>query len=117
MDKIQLTDEQIHSFIAGDELDWLVFRYVDHPNEYQDEIHWSRRRNYNNDWRGYSTDIKMAFQILEKLNLLEEYELGKDFKGNYQFFSIEYENTNWFADGNTMPLAICRAALKFARDQ
>src|SRR3990167_4479981 len=117
MDKIQLIDEQIHSFIAGDELDWLIFRYVDHPNEYDDEVKWSRRRNYNNDWKGYSTDIKMAWRVLEKLNLLEQYEFGKDFKGNYRFFWTEYENTNWFAEGDTMPLAICRAALKFVRDQ
>lgn len=63
----------------------------------------------------YSTEIKDAWEVVEKLNLFEKYLLAKsdvnwciggDFSRELSF------EEQAIASGNTAPLAICRAALK-----
>ena len=62
----------------------------------------------------YSTDIAAAWLVVEKIDLLGNYDLMKD--GDYYIFGHygEYGFDPWteFARGKTAPLAICRAALR-----
>ena len=109
----QLTEDEIESMPAGDDLDWLVFRYVICPDEYRNEMLWDRRRNYNNDWRGYSTNITLAWQVAERLRLFI-IPFGKtEWACTNKRSNIGFEN---IVVAYTAPLAICRVAIRTVRD-
>jgi hypothetical protein len=97
------------------EVDFLIFQHVfgnekgfiDYLKQQKEEL------NLNlSIVKRYSTDIKDAFILVEKL------------KNNFEFFSLDYEDNVWTCEfGNqyagmyevtaeTVPLAICKAALK-----
>ena len=57
----------------------------------------------------YSTDISAAWEVVEKVGLLNEYLLGCWDDGIWVVSDVD---GNWYADAVTAPLAICLAALK-----
>lgn len=91
---------------AGDELDWLVFRYVSNPTEYADETHWQRRKMFNDDWKGTSQNIRLAWiWVIESLQLTDEKTFAKfaEALGGLNQLIRQKESD--------AALAICKAAL------
>jgi len=127
-----MTRDEILALEAGRELDALVAeimgwtRYqnkhglivMSRPGAIPSHAHFDQHPNF-------STDIAAALEVVEKMTAEGHgyFELCKDFGGwwNATFFivlsndderrALGYGNWKYESDGNTAPLAICRAAL------
>lgn len=105
----------------GRELDILVaenvmgWKFHVHGVGSFDSGHWehpdgrvARIRSHINPLPYYSTDITAAWEVVEKLDLLENAQLGKNISG---FWGV-WGNDGSFSCGETPALAICLAALR-----
>jgi len=66
------------------------------------------------DLPGFSTSISAAWEVVEKMDLFDNYCLGKCQDGDYGIFHNDEEEhgSTPIASASTAPLTICRAALK-----
>lgn len=98
--------------IPGRELDALIAEKV-MGLRCPDWISCGRGRGaWEHSLKHYSTDISAAWEVVEKLNLLERFELSRrDKKFTITTYS-QYENHSIYVEAPTAPHAVCLAALK-----
>ncbi len=114
--------EQIEKMEAGPAMDVRVASHVMFKCPIDDKG-WMSNENgllvHIMDVEPYSTDIRSAWEVVEKIKLFENYHLFKPY-GLYEISKIEYSSfcdeppdalTITLASALTAPLAICRAAL------
>ena len=126
----KLTHEEIDAMEAGQKMNTLVAKLVmewdlcvHQMNKGWDTgVHFDHNKNqptikiFHGDWKP-SIDIAAAWQVLEHSNLLDNFDLSKDY--DYEFGDNgEYGYDEWtiFAHAPTFSLAVCRAALKLVTD-
>ncbi len=115
---------------AGRELDALIYEKIFGKRRPQEGEKWDGMTHFFNymhgDWRAwdgtpiphFSTDIAAAWQVVEKLQtmknvglLIKAYPL--EYGGR---FVASVPGTQIQGEGETMPLAVCRVALKIVEE-
>jgi hypothetical protein len=136
-----MNEDEIMKLEAGRELDALVaekvmgwqwfdhtgyaIRYFRPPNRFNyGAIAEGKEINYLESLPHYSTDIAAAWEVAEKLGNWHGFDFlvikaaGNDLwcAGWYEFYGDDYE-TRAADEAETVPLAICRAALLAAMEE
>lgn len=110
--------EEILNMPAGREMDALIFEYVFKKEEsasLRDE-HGNLRRSwtdaYGFEGSDYSTDISAAWEVLERLKAISGVTIGIRVHPTAGYSVNIYQlGINYWPTEDTLPLAICRAAL------
>lgn len=112
---IQLTVDEIKALPAGRELDAMIWHQVMHPNAAKGvearcaELGWTAPK--------YSTHIAAAWDVLEKVQEIGCLQNSGGFGWRCEICATYPGGPECAGEADTAPLAICRAALLWARQR